>query len=78
MVVGELSNFLAYAFIPAIIVAPLGAVSVVAAAVLAHFMLKEKLSFSGSIGISLCVLGSVVVVLHGPHSSQTETSNVSF
>lgn len=35
-------------------------------AVLAHFMLKEKLQKMGMLGCLLCIVGSVVVVLHAP------------
>ncbi|KAI8847305.1 magnesium transporter NIPA-domain-containing protein [Chytridium lagenaria] len=46
MAIGEGANFAAYGFVPAILVTPLGAVSVVVSAVLASIFLKERLSFS--------------------------------
>ena len=61
------------AFSPAIIVTPLGAVSVVVSAILSIVFLSEKLNFSGSMGILLCIIGSVFIVLHAPPSTQTET-----
>jgi drug/metabolite transporter (DMT)-like permease len=45
MVVGEVCNFVAYSFAPAILVTPLGALSVVVCAILSTFFLKETLTF---------------------------------
>ncbi|KAJ3347696.1 hypothetical protein HDU91_006720 [Kappamyces sp. JEL0680] len=73
VVLGELCNFGAYAFSPAIIVTPLGAVSVVISAILSFLFLGEKLNYSGAMGILLCIIGSVLIILHAPPSSQTET-----
>ncbi|KAJ3276728.1 hypothetical protein HDV01_002781 [Terramyces sp. JEL0728] len=73
MIMGEISNFGAYSFTPAIIVTPLGAVSVVVSAVLSVIFLGEKMNFSGGCGIILCIIGSTVIVLHGPPSTQTDT-----
>ena len=73
MGVGEVCNFAAYAFQPAIVVAPLGALSVAVSAILAALILKEKLSFSGVVGISQCIFGSVIIVLYAPASNATKT-----
>lgn len=35
-------------------------------AVLAHFMLNEKLQKMGMLGCLLCIVGSTVIVLHAP------------
>ncbi|KAK5671289.1 hypothetical protein QVD99_002318 [Batrachochytrium dendrobatidis] len=70
---GEVSNFGAYAFAPTILVTPLGAISVVVSAILSIVFLKEKLNFSGTAGICLCVIGATIIVLHGPSSTATET-----
>lgn len=35
-------------------------------AVLAHFMLKEKLLKMGMLGCLLCIVGSTMIVLHAP------------
>jgi drug/metabolite transporter (DMT)-like permease len=61
MIMGELCNFGAYAFIPAIIVTPLGALSVVICAILSSIFLKEALTFFGWIGcfLSIVSFGSV-------------------
>ncbi|KAL8162916.1 hypothetical protein V2J09_014405 [Rumex salicifolius] len=67
MIFGEIANFAAYAFAPAILVTPLGALSIIFSAVLAHFILKEKLHIFGVLGCVLCVVGSTVIVLHAPH-----------
>ena len=42
-------------------------------AVLAHFMLKERLSKLGVLGCVSCIVGSVVIVLHAPQE-ETPTS----
>lgn len=66
MVIGELCNFSAYAFAPAILVTPLGALSVLIGAVLGSIFLKERLGKVGSVGCALCLIGSVIIVLHAP------------
>ncbi|CAM8924435.1 hypothetical protein QQ045_023079 [Rhodiola kirilowii] len=66
MIVGEIANFAAYAFAPAILVTPLGALSIIFSAVLAHFILNEKLHIFGVLGCVLCVVGSTTIVLHAP------------
>lgn len=66
MIVGEIANFAAYAFAPAILVTPLGALSIIVSAVLAHYLLNEKLNLFGLLGGMLCVAGSLTIVLHAP------------
>ncbi|XP_060198185.1 probable magnesium transporter NIPA6 isoform X2 [Lycium barbarum] len=66
MIVGEFANFVAYIYAPAVLVTPLGALSIIVSAVLAHFLLKEKLKKLGVLGCVLCIVGSVVIVLHAP------------
>ncbi|KAJ7140944.1 magnesium transporter NIPA-domain-containing protein [Mycena epipterygia] len=66
MILGELCNFAAYAFVEAIVVTPLGALSVVVCAILSSIFLNEKLSFFGWLGCTLCILGSVIIALNGP------------
>lgn len=70
MVVGEAANFTAYAFAPAILVTPLGALSVLVSAVLASIMLKERLNLLGKVGCFLCILGSTVLIIHAPEEEQ--------
>lgn len=74
MILGELCNFGSYAFIPAIIVTPLGALSVVICAILSSIFLKETLTFFGWCGCFLCIvsphsrpLSSVAI---GSHSAR--------
>jgi hypothetical protein len=66
MVVGEVCNFSAYAFAPAILVTPLGALSVLIGAVLGSYFLDEQLGILGRVGCAACLIGSVVIVLHAP------------
>ncbi|KAL6315455.1 hypothetical protein AAG906_000747 [Vitis piasezkii] len=58
MIVGEIANFAAYAFAPAILVTPLGALKA------AHF---------GILGCVLCVVGSTTIVLHAPQERGIES-----
>eukprot|EP00249_Psilotum_nudum_P014576 c24896_g1_i1 orf=945-2009(-) len=73
MIVGEVANFAAYAFAPVILVTPLGALSIIVSAVLAHVMLKEKLHILGILGCVLCVAGSTEIVLHAPQERGIES-----
>ncbi|KAJ6777657.1 MAGNESIUM TRANSPORTER-RELATED [Salix koriyanagi] len=66
MIVGEVANFVAYAFAPAVLVTPLGALSIIVSAVLAHFILNEKLHQLGILGCVMCIAGSIVIVIHAP------------
>ncbi|PPQ65113.1 hypothetical protein CVT24_003004 [Panaeolus cyanescens] len=72
-VVGEIANFAAYAFAPPILVTPLGALSVIIGAILASFLLNEKLGHLGKVGCTLCLLGSLIIVLHAPAEEEVET-----
>ena len=56
MILGELCNFAAYAFIEALVVTPLGALSVVISAILSSLFLNEKLTFFGWLGCTLCIV----------------------
>ncbi|XWS09203.1 hypothetical protein CRYUN_Cryun40dG0065700 [Craigia yunnanensis] len=73
MIVGEIANFAAYAYAPAILVTPLGALSIIFSAVLAHFILEEKLHIFGVLGCALCVVGSTTIVLHAPQEKNIES-----
>ncbi|KAL6840172.1 hypothetical protein ACP4OV_029982 [Aristida adscensionis] len=73
MIVGEVANFAAYAFAPAILVTPLGALSIIISAALADIMLKEKLHIFGILGCVLCVVGSTTIVLHAPQERAIES-----
>lgn len=69
MIIGELCNFVAYAFVDAILVTPLGALTVVVTTILSAIFLKERLSFVGKVGCFCCILGSVVIALNAPEQS---------
>ena len=73
MILGEICNFVAYAFVDAILVTPLGALSVVITTVLSAIFLKERLSFVGKIGCFICIIGSVVIVMNAPEQSSAAT-----
>ncbi|KAF2753819.1 DUF803-domain-containing protein [Pseudovirgaria hyperparasitica] len=69
MIIGEVCNFVAYAFVDAILVTPLGALSVVITTILSAIFLKERLSFVGKVGCFNCIVGSVVIVINAPEQS---------
>ncbi|CAH6723912.1 hypothetical protein CLIB1444_23S00254 [[Candida] jaroonii] len=73
MAIGEIANFAAYTFAPPILVTPLGALSVIIGAVLAAIFLKEELGTLGKMGCAICLLGSVIIVLHAPPDKEVET-----
>ncbi|KAH9523223.1 Magnesium transporter nipa2 [Bulinus truncatus] len=73
MTSGECANFAAYAFAPATLVTPLGALSVIVSAVLSARVLKEKLNILGKVGCLLCVLGSTVMVIHSPKEQEVHS-----
>ncbi|ODV95616.1 hypothetical protein PACTADRAFT_17116 [Pachysolen tannophilus NRRL Y-2460] len=73
MAIGEVANFAAYTFAPAILVTPLGALSVIIGAVLAAVFLKEELGTLGKMGCAICLLGSVIIVLHAPPDKEVTT-----
>lgn len=75
MAVGEIANFAAYTFAPAILVTPLGALSVIIGAVLAAVFLKEELGTLGKMGCAICLLGSVIIVLHAPSDKEIDSVN---
>lgn len=73
MGVGELANFTAYAFAPASLVTPLGALSVLISSLLAHKYLKENLNILSKLGCALAIIGSTVIVLHAPKEGKVDT-----
>ena len=66
MGLGELTNFVAYIFAPAILVTPLGVFSIVCTAALSPYFLKERLGRLGKLGCVLVLVGCFVVTLCGP------------
>ncbi|QCD88720.1 Magnesium transporter NIPA [Vigna unguiculata] len=73
MIIGEIANFVAYIYAPAVLVTPLGALSIIVSAVLSHFLLKERLPKMGVMGCVSCIVGSIVIVIHAPQE-QTPSS----
>ncbi|MCJ1383740.1 hypothetical protein MMC17_006854 [Xylographa soralifera] len=73
MIIGETCNFVAYAFVDAILVTPLGALSVVVTTILSAIFLKERLSFVGKIGCFICIVGSIIILLNAPAQSSAAT-----
>ncbi|KAF2402408.1 DUF803-domain-containing protein [Trichodelitschia bisporula] len=73
MIIGEICNFAAYLFADAILVTPLGALSVVITAILSSIFLKERLSFVGKIGCFNCIVGAVVIAANAPQQSAVNT-----
>lgn len=73
LVLGEVANFAAYAFAPAILVTPLGALSVLIGAVLGAYFLNEQLGVLGKLGCATCLLGAIIIVLHAPPDEKVET-----
>ncbi|XP_007507840.1 magnesium transporter NIPA2-like isoform X2 [Monodelphis domestica] len=73
MGVGEAANFAAYAFAPATLVTPLGALSVLVSSILSSYFLNEKLNVHGKIGCVLSILGSTMMVIHAPQEEMILT-----
>ncbi|KAJ5668868.1 hypothetical protein N7462_009938 [Penicillium macrosclerotiorum] len=72
MIIGEICNFVAYCFVDAILVTPLGALSVVITTILSAIFLKERLSFVGKVGCFSCILGSVIIAMNAPDQSSVD------
>lgn len=70
MVFGELANFAAYSYAPAVLVTPLGALSVLISSVLASLFLGERMGRDGVIGCALSLIGSVIIVLNSPEETK--------
>lgn len=66
-------NFAAYGFVPATLVTPLGALSVLVSAVMSTYFLNEKLNTIGKIGCFLTAIGSTVMVIHAPKEGEIKT-----
>lgn len=75
MIAGEAANFAAYAFAPAILVTPLGALSIVVSAILAHHFLQERLNVFGMVGCAQCIAGSVAITLNAPEEREIFSVN---
>jgi len=73
MALGEAANFLAYAYAPATVVTPLGALSIIVSSVLGNIYLNEKLNLHGKIGAVLTMLGSTIMVIAAPKEPEIGT-----
>ncbi|KAG2013409.1 DUF803 domain membrane protein [Coprinopsis cinerea AmutBmut pab1-1] len=63
MNIGEVGNFISYAFAPASVVAPLGTFALIANCFFAPLMLKERFRKRDLAGVVIAVIGAVTVVL---------------
>lgn len=72
-VAGELFNFAAYTFAPAVLVAPLGALSVLTGTVLGAYFLGERLDVVGRLGCAMSLVGSVLIVAKAPPDKDVES-----
>ncbi|KAG4304777.1 hypothetical protein PORY_001830 [Pneumocystis oryctolagi] len=78
LAVGEVLNFVAYAFasikkLGAILVTPLGAMSIVVSAIGSSLFLKERLSFVGKVGCAFCMIGVCIIVINAPEQQSVHT-----
>ncbi|KAF9284295.1 hypothetical protein BGZ68_004799 [Mortierella alpina] len=64
MILGECGNFLAYGYAQASIIAPLGTVALVSNVILAPLMLREPFRSRDLLGITIAIIGTVVVVIN--------------
>lgn len=75
MGVGELANFAAYAFAPASLVTSLGALSILVSSILSEKFLGEHLNRIGKLSCILCIIGSIIIILHAPSEGQLTCIN---
>ncbi|CAE6477295.1 unnamed protein product [Rhizoctonia solani] len=69
MNIGEVGNFLSYAYAPASLVAPLGAVALISNCFFAPLILHERFRKQDLLGIGLSIFGAVTVVYASQSSS---------
>lgn len=63
MNVGEMGNFISYAWAPASIVAPLGTFSLIANCIFAPLLLNERFRSRDILGVFIAIIGAVTVVI---------------
>ena len=66
LMAGEMGNFAAFGLASPTVVSPLGAVAVIANALIAFLVLRERFFLRNALGLLLTVIGSVVVVINAP------------
>ncbi|KAG9219174.1 hypothetical protein CCMSSC00406_0001584 [Pleurotus cornucopiae] len=69
MNVGEIGNFISYAFAPASVVAPLGTFALIANCIFAPVMLGERFRKRDLLGMFIAIIGAVTVVLSSNSSN---------
>ena len=69
----EVHGLTSISSVDAILVTPLGALSVVITTILSAIFLKERLSFVGKVGCFMCIIGSIVIVMNAPEQSSAAT-----
>ncbi|XP_061453047.1 NIPA-like protein 3 isoform X2 [Rhineura floridana] len=70
---GELGVFSAYAFAPLSLIVPLGAVSVIASAIIGIIFIKEKWKLKDFLSCGLTIVGTYLLITFGPNSHETMT-----
>eukprot|EP00771_Trimastix_marina_P000440 gnl/Trimastix_PCT/1460.p1 GENE.gnl/Trimastix_PCT/1460~~gnl/Trimastix_PCT/1460.p1 ORF type:complete len:367 (+),score=69.99 gnl/Trimastix_PCT/1460:61-1161(+) len=70
MIFGEFGNFAGYAFAPASLISPLGAITVVSNALIAYFFLKERILKLQVFGVLLALGGGIVIVIFSPNTKR--------
>ncbi|KAJ3372820.1 hypothetical protein GGF31_001357 [Allomyces arbusculus] len=73
LLVGEAANLGAYAFTTAMVVTPLGALSVFVSAILSSMFLKEQMNLQGKLGCGLILIGATILVLNAPTQASRAT-----
>ncbi|KNE61134.1 hypothetical protein AMAG_06886 [Allomyces macrogynus ATCC 38327] len=73
LLVGEAANLGAYAFTTAMVVTPLGALSVFVSAILSSMLLKEQMNLQGKLGCGLILIGATILVLNAPTQASRAT-----
>ncbi|KAI8802087.1 magnesium transporter NIPA-domain-containing protein [Cladochytrium replicatum] len=63
MLLGELGNFAAYGFAPAVLVAPLGTIALISNAIIAPLFLGESFRMRDFLGILFATFGTVIIVV---------------
>jgi uncharacterized membrane protein len=72
LTIGEIGNFAAYSLAPAILVTPMGALSVFTNALLSTYYLGEHMTHMGHFGMLLCVAGTTFIMGFAPEEKPIE------
>ncbi|KAI8929367.1 magnesium transporter NIPA-domain-containing protein [Entophlyctis helioformis] len=74
MFVGELGNFAAYGFAPAVLVAPLGTVALISNALIAPVFLGENIRSQDILGILFSIIGTGIILAVSSQTSEPALS----